>query len=234
MESFEIDGYKNVATYRSGVVVKVERQVRSEVHGSGYVVGTSSGAVGRTAIDTTHTSRTKIWLSRDDGKEEYLQVYQDIPVREGHNIQLMFISGHYVGQITGYDQRDRPIWERKSNVLLAVRIAESGEAYLCEDLRAAISCEDHYQSFSRLFTLSLFLMPAMGAGLLIWAWLLVRRMLLAAGSNLYGIPQSVAEDRWSAIVNRFEHLYAEFKNGKRLMEEKISTASDEITVAHPA
>lgn len=233
MKSFEIDGFTNTATFKSGVAVKVEHQTQSEVHGSGYVVGTSSGPVGRTSIGTTHYSSTKVWLTLEDGSEEYVHIQQNIPIREGNHLQMMFISGHYVGKVTGYDERDRPIWERRPNVLLAVRIVESKKAYLCQDIPRAISYEPYYQSFGKLFMISLFLMPCLGFGLAIWAWLLVRKVLLSFGNTWYGIPQSKSESRAFRIVEGFENLYSDFKNGESLTNSLANTAPVKADVATP-
>jgi len=233
VKSFEIDGFTNTATFKSGVAVKVEHQTQSEVHGSGYVVGTSSGPVGRTSISTSHYSSTKVWLTLEDGSEEYVHIQQDIPIRDGNHLQMMFISGHYVGKVTGYDRKDQPIWERKSNVLLAVRIVESKKAYLCQEIQRAISYEPYYQSFGRLFLWSLLFMPFMGFGLSIWAWLLVRKVLLSFGNTWYGIPQSKSELRWDRIVEGFENLYSDFKNGESLTNSPANTAPVKSNVATP-
>ena len=210
---FSVDGFAHNALRQQGTVIRVERTNRASVHGGGYVVGTSKGIVGQNYVGTTHVDQTSIWITLEDGKEDHVRINQDVPVREGHTIQLLRISGHYVVRTTGYDTRDRPIIEKASNLLVGLRIVETGKVYACRDLKAAIAYEEFYASTGRLFLWSFLWMPAMGAGLAIWAWLIVRSVLLRFGSTLYGVPMEVSKRRWEEILGTFEKSFEMFSAG---------------------
>lgn len=215
---FTLDGLTHTVRFSRGMVLRVERRSEASVHGGGYVVGTSKGVVGNNYVATTHSDWTRIWLQLEGGKEEYIQVNCTIPAREGNAVELMRIDGHYVVKTVGYDTRDRPIIEKASNLLAGIRIVETGQSYACRDLQSAVAYEPFYTGAGRLFLWSFLWMPAMGAGLLIWAWLLLRAVLLRAGSSLYGVPEEVAKNRYLQTTGFFEEAYRDFSMGRSTVQ----------------
>lgn len=215
-QHISVDGFTHTVSLSRGTVLRVEHKSETSVHGGGYVVGTSQGVVGRSHVGSVRNDRTCIWLQLAEGREEYIQVNCAIPVREGNTVELMRIDGHYVVRTVGYDARDNPIIEKASNLLAAIRIVETAQCYPCRDLKAAVAYEPFYSATGRLFLWSFLWLPLMGAGLLIWAWLLVRAVLLRCGATLYGIPEERSKNRWLKITGFFEDAYRHFSEGREL------------------
>ncbi|CAO3357974.1 hypothetical protein [Azospirillum melinis] len=77
----------------SGTVLGTDQRSDTKVWGGGGTVIVDGTGGGRTNINSQVDVVRDLWLRDDNGQEHHFRFNQDIPLREGHRVHCIFLSG---------------------------------------------------------------------------------------------------------------------------------------------
>lgn len=77
----------------SGTVLSTDQRSDTRVWGGGATIVVDGTGGGGTTIDSRVDVVCDLWLRADNGQDHHFRFNQDIPLREGHRVYCIFLSG---------------------------------------------------------------------------------------------------------------------------------------------
>jgi hypothetical protein len=193
----------------SEVVEVVATDVRSDTHvsGGGHVYGSGGYVIGSSSTSSKVAITRNVWFRRPDGSEGHWAFRFDLPVRAGHHLQLLTLSGPRTARYVGRDtsgKKDR--YEFAERVGMSVRIEETADVYKLGAFRSdgslhAVELEPHdtWTDWALVWGVLLLLFYGIGAILLAWWAIRMVNIHLFDGRKAYGISEKEATKRAEEI-----------------------------------
>jgi len=203
----------------SEVVEVVATDVRSDTHvsTSGHVYGSGGYVIGSSSTSSAVLITRNIWFRRDDGSEGHWMFRFDLPVRVGHHLRLLTLSGPRTVRYAGRDPNGKKdTYEAVSTVGLGARIEETGDVYKLGAFGSdgslyAVELEAHdtWTDWALVWGVLLLLFYSIGAILLLWWAIRMANIHLFDGRKAYGISEKEATQRATEIRAAIQAAYEE-------------------------